>query len=500
MKKIIRASLFAFITVMLLFGVSMTVMADESGELLFGEGEIEYYGSAGTYDMVSAAAVDEEATDYIVRMKRACAETIYLYDQGYLVKIEDLYSLMRASVYTAPDLFYVGNYYRYSYYSNGYVASVRPEYTMTGSELQKAKAQYEQNIEHITSQAWDLDTDLEKALFYHEYIVANFEYDSDYSIYDAYNMLAQRKGVCQAYTLLYSELLSREGIDNVAILSKGLNHVWNALEIEGSWYLADLTWDDPISGMPGGVDHRFFLRSADMFGHLLNDGTCDWIVTDGRSLTYSTRFDSAFWCNHEGWIHPYDGKVYYKGIDGSSNYVYNRSLESLTTENRMFSVNSRLYISGTTSYYPDALGFCGAGDKLYYANSSTHSTAYVYEYDLDTGESELVHTYIHTCSESECSVGITTLMPERDRVRYSSADIADFSLRSIGEFAITPYAPNISMDVNGDGAVTNSDIALYVRYLAGWDNIGFIPASADVNGDGRYNNRDVLALIRYLSV
>ena len=101
-------------------------------------------------------------------------------------------------------------------------------------------------------------------------------------------------------------------------------------------------------------------------------------------------------------------------------------------------------------------------------------------------------TYTHTCSGTNCSIGILALMPEGNNIRYLSADINNAYNGTVSYFELS-----VLMDVNGDGTVTNADISLYVRYLSGWKNIGFVTANADANGDGKYNNRDLIAIIKY---
>lgn len=493
-NKLIRIASVVFLTVMLTLGMSVGTMAEEELELGYGEGMILNYGTASIEKAtLQNYNLSQGAIDFAVGQMRYSATEIKLYPNGYRLDVSEHDDIMYACRYAAPDLFYMADGYSYSYATVGsktYLYSIFPEYKLTGKALGIAKSDYNAKIDAIVEMAAELDTDLEKALFYHEYIVANYEYDQTYTIYDAYTMLNRKQGVCQAYTLLYAELLNREGIDNTAVLSDGLCHVWNALKINGEWFLADLTWDDPTYDVPGRVYHSYFLRSRGKFGHLLGNGTRDWVVTDGRSLTYSTRYDSAFWCSYEGWVHPYDGNVYYMDYDGSNSYVYSRDLDALTSSERLFSVKSNLYVP-SGGYYPNALGFCGVGDKLYYAISGAHNRAYVYEYDLDDGARRSVFTYTHTCSGTNCSIGILALMPEGNNIRYLSADINNAYNGTVSYFELS-----VLMDVNGDGTVTNADISLYVRYLSGWKNIGFVTANADANGDGKYNNRDLIAIIK----
>lgn len=56
----------------------------------------------------------------------------------------------------------------------------------------------------------------------------------------------------------------------------------------------------------------------------------------------------------------------------------------------------------------------------------------------------------------------------------------------------------LNEDIDGDGSMTNSDVALLVRVIAGW-NTGCDTAYADITGDGKINNRDIIAIIQKLA-
>ena len=486
----------------------MCVSARAEVELSYADGCVPVYASASidAVDTAAVEALDEGLVEYFIDMHRSLAYEIPIYEAGYRISFTKHKDLGYARIYNAPDLFYVDYSYGYSYAtvgSNVYLYSIYPEYTMSGTTLERARAEYESMIENISGQAAHLESDLEKALFYHDYIVANYQYDTTYTIYDTYNMLTQGKGVCQAYTLLYTELLNRSGIENVAILSDGLNHAWNALEIDGAWYLADLTWDDPIDEIRGRVYHTFFLCSAGAFDHTLSDGTRDWYSADGRNVTYSDTYDNAFWSGMNKWIHVYDGAAYYLEIDYDMNmtFIYSYDFANGVTTT-LFSVRSNGHTaSGAYSTYP-TLGFCGYGDRLYYAESTAFGTAYVYEYDIDDRTVECVFTYTHTCTAScewDCSYSLYELFSDGETIYYLESGMYQMQNGTAGSFAVEKYTPALPMDVNGDGEVSNADITALIRYLSGWEDAGFVLAAADINSDGKIGNRDVIALIKHLA-
>ena len=53
-------------------------------------------------------------------------------------------------------------------------------------------------------------------------------------------------------------------------------------------------------------------------------------------------------------------------------------------------------------------------------------------------------------------------------------------------------------DVDRDGALTNNDAALLIRYLSGW-SIGKNASVADMNADGKITNRDIIAILQKLN-
>ena len=63
-----------------------------------------------------------------------------------------------------------------------------------------------------------------------------------------------------------------------------------------------------------------------------------------------------------------------------------------------------------------------------------------------------------------------------------------------------PVLEMIAGDINHDGAVDASDVAILRRHLAGWDDYESIDSiAADVNKDGNVDASDVALLRRYLA-
>ena len=57
---------------------------------------------------------------------------------------------------------------------------------------------------------------------------------------------------------------------------------------------------------------------------------------------------------------------------------------------------------------------------------------------------------------------------------------------------------DVNGDVNGDGAISVSDVMGLVNYILDQNNDYFIIANADVNGDGTISVSDVMALVKII--
>lgn len=105
-------------------------------------------------------------------------------------------------------------------------------------------------------------TEKEKARAIFRWITANISYDADVFFSgrpehgSANDALRSRKGVCEGYASLFTEICRNAGltVEEVSGFAKGYgytpgagptlkpNHSWNAVRIDGRWQLIDCTW------------------------------------------------------------------------------------------------------------------------------------------------------------------------------------------------------------------------------------------------------------------
>ena len=87
-------------------------------------------------------------------------------------------------------------------------------------------------------------SDYEKALWLHDWLLNQLEYDNSLKWSSSESALTRGLGTCQAYESAYSKLLSAAGIENSETRDIYDGHTWNAVKLDGEWYQVDCTWDD----------------------------------------------------------------------------------------------------------------------------------------------------------------------------------------------------------------------------------------------------------------
>ena len=310
----------------------------------------------------------------------------------YNYTVTEFGQILRDLTYTHPDLYMIKTAYSYSYKTvNGtqYVTKYKPKYTMTVEEQSKAQLIWYETISNITAKVDPNWTATQKAMYLHDYLAANYEYDLSHTNYDAYSLLTTGKGVCMAYTLAYTALLNAVGITTDYTTSAEMNHAWNRVLLYGNYYNVDVTWDDPTNDRLSYVRHDHFLVSD---SSLSDDHSYTW--AEGYGSCTSTSYDDWFWQDVDTAIIPMNGNFYFikQGI------IYEWDVAA-NTLNKCATLTSKWYVKGKSgSYWRYKLSdgswntnwsvMQAAGDKILYNTAYsiktfdpvTNKLAVVYEY------------------------------------------------------------------------------------------------------------------------
>ena len=175
------------------------------------------------------------------------------YDDSIRMEVqeEDLKDVFTAVLYDNPDMFWVDYEYDYMVYSDSVAFS--PKYRLTEDEVKTMQDSVNDKIDEIMTEVNKLDSDYEKELYIHDYIIENTEYDISTleKMGDTvYSVLVSGKSICEGYARTVQILLDKLGIENYLVTgdteSDGeiLPHMWNIVNIDGDNYHLDVTWDD----------------------------------------------------------------------------------------------------------------------------------------------------------------------------------------------------------------------------------------------------------------
>ena len=249
----------------------------------------------------------------------------YLDVSRWKIKDHEIMTIFTDVMHNSPEFFYVNQKLVYRYNQNGLVTSLSFSYHMSRTKREECTAFYEAEISYIVNEVEEkLMTEPEMALYVHDYLISAYSYDTTETIFDTYNFLKERKGVCQAYTLCYTAVMRELGIPCFMVVSKDMNHSWNLVQLDGNWYHVDLVYDDPQPDRPGQVLHNHFLLSDDAIaadhGQGAHWGWTSMVVCEDD--TYSDKFwktsDTRMLYLNDMWYYVDDSerklcRIYFQG-------------------------------------------------------------------------------------------------------------------------------------------------------------------------------------------
>ena len=300
-----------------------------------------------------------------------------LYD--YRVSVDDFLDIYSDLFTTAPEFFFLSPrvvYHTADGVFSQHVVDVYFNYDLNRSEREAASALYENELSYIVSLVPDHLSEAERALFVHDYLIANYAYDESETIYDAYRLFRTRTGVCQAYALAYSAILRELGMESALAVSPEMGHAWNVIRVDGEWYHVDLVYDDPQPDRTGRVLHDYFLLNDDQIRE--KDHTSWECAVNCTSRTYAK---NPLWAGVTSRMVPAGGPWYY--IDSTARKVYRSSLNR-TGREEVFSFGDRwMYEEDSRRYWVGVF----SGLSLYKGSLVLNTPDEIWLCDPESGES-----------------------------------------------------------------------------------------------------------------
>ncbi len=459
-----------------------TVTAKDARKILRASVELEY--SSDWFSSLSSSMITELTSLYSVSslsddgtvlgefIKKSVENFESVIDlSSFNADINSMQSIIEEYIYYVPSFFYVDKVLL-GHVGNK-VTGLQIEYE---NDAQGKFKEYSSMLNEIVSLCDRTLPETEIALFYHDYICENFNYDDTASVFDAYTMLKKKTGVCQAYSLLYTDILNKFGIDSFYVRSDALNHGWNLVEIGGKWYHVDVTWDDPTNDRLGRVRHEYFLLSDEgitSHKHKL------WEVIGADIKCTSTKYDNAFWRSVDTSFVKNGSLWYYIG-EYSDHYAIFET--SLSNEGRMiYELYDKWLMSGSFYWKGYYSGLSVLNGRLIYNTSDS-----IMAYSIHNGSNITLYK-----SNDNKSIYGFTLKGDVATCNFNTSP--DEKMTDIREIRII-----ITGDVNSDGLFNAKDYSVLIRYV---NNLmsAINTSAADYNGDGSITEQDAKDL-RYFIV
>lgn len=175
--------------------------------------------------------------------------TIHMNEQG--LRELDIRIVMEAFVCDHPEFFWISNSFGYS--AGEYITDVNIYSFLSIKQVNKYEKELISAVKKIVDSIPNNLSLFERELYIHDALLSQCSYDrevteirDDPMAFSIYGALINNKAVCEGYSKTVQYLLSVVGIESITVNGESKNdlHQWNLVNLDGSWYHLDATWDD----------------------------------------------------------------------------------------------------------------------------------------------------------------------------------------------------------------------------------------------------------------
>ena len=134
----------------------------------------------------------------------------------------------------------------------------------------------------------------EKALWLHDWLLDQLEYDNTLKWSSAESALTRELGTCQSYESAYAKLLTAAGIENSETRDTYDGHTWNTMKLDGQWYQTDCTWDDSSDNWYSFDQRHLYFGLTDELMAIAHPGHSKIYTTDKYATRSTSLADNYF--------------------------------------------------------------------------------------------------------------------------------------------------------------------------------------------------------------
>lgn len=213
-------------------------------------------------------------------------------------------------------------------------------------------------------------SDYEKALWLHDWLLQQLDYDHSLKWSSAESALTRKLGTCQAYESAYSKLLTAAGITNAETRDTYDGHTWNAMKLDGKWYQVDCTWDDTKDNYYNFDPTHLYFGLTDELMALAHNGHDQIYTASGYGTRSTSLADNYFVRNGDAakWARAYADRIQ-KNLNAgktkfevsTDNASYPPSISGIQNGIIAYALNQMTWKAGSKKV---ALRVAGASTKL----------------------------------------------------------------------------------------------------------------------------------------
>lgn len=137
-------------------------------------------------------------------------------------------------------------------------------------------------------------SEYEKALWLHDWLLDQLEYDKSLKWSSAESALTRGLGTCQSYESAYAKLLTTAGIENSETRDTYDGHTWNAMKLDGQWYQTDCTWDDSSDNWYSFDQRHLYFGLSDELMAIAHPGHSNIYTADDYKTRSTSLADNYF--------------------------------------------------------------------------------------------------------------------------------------------------------------------------------------------------------------
>ena len=228
--------------------------------------------------------------------------------------------------------------------TNTFIQVSSPNYPSVNSIVQSAVAQCNAETD---------GSDYAKALWLHDWLLNQLDYDKSLKWSSAESALTRGLGTCQSYESAYSKLLTAAGIENAETRDTYDGHTWNAFKIDGEWYQVDCTWDDSNDDWYNFDERRLYFGLTDELMSIAHPGHAKIYTAAGYATRSISLANNYFVKSGEAakWVASYKDRI-------QENLNAGKTQFSITADNAayppsIYGIQNGIiaYVMNTTDWY-----------------------------------------------------------------------------------------------------------------------------------------------------